>query len=178
MAKNKVLSLLLGFMLIGILAFSIVYYFVFDKYDYPFFERIENIRIEQVDLHQKASISFIADLQFYNPSPISIPLSGLYSEIFINGEKTTAFQQDLNQTMPGKGTIAVPIRFDIPLTGKGVLGEKSAFMDGSWKNRLIDIRAKGTITIKVANMDMDIPFNHQKKYKLSDYLNKSSIESK
>ena len=109
------LYIILSLMLVGILAFSMLYYFVFDKYEYPFFEKIENIRIEKVDLQKKASLSFIADLKFHNPSPVSVKLSGLYSEIFINGEKTTTLQQDLDQTMPGKDSFSLPIRFEIPL---------------------------------------------------------------
>ncbi len=163
---------MLGLMLIGVLIFSIAYYFVFDKYDHPYFEKIENIRIEKVDLQQKASLTFIADLQFYNPSPISVQLSGLYSEIFINEEKTTTLQEELNQVMPGNDSFLIPIRFQVPLMKKGILKEIGALLNGSWKKRSIDIRTNGTITINVAKMDMDIPFSHQKTYKLSDYLDK------
>jgi len=170
MSKNRIITIILSVILIGVLAVSALYYFVFDKYEYPYFEKIENIRIEKVDINKKMELSFVADMRFYNPSPFEVQLSGLYSEVFINEEKTTVINQKLEQLIPGNDAFVLPIRFNIPLLEKGLLKDITSILTGSWKNKSVDIRSAGTITITVAKMDMDIPFDHQKEYLLSDYL--------
>lgn len=165
--RGLLLTIPVLLLLIGV---AVGYHYFFERYEYPNFKGLKNIRFEQVKLKPQLILGFSADAIFHNPAPFGVEITGLNSEIYVDGKKATTIRQEINTEMPATADFSLPLQFEIPLTSGNLIKDLGDVLNGSWKKKSIHIRAAGTIGISKAKMEMEIPFEQADIYYLKDYF--------
>ncbi|MEM9822041.1 MAG: hypothetical protein AAF985_13255 [Bacteroidota bacterium] len=167
--KKGWLSSIILLVILGAVAWT--YHYYFEKYDYPTFKKLQSVQFEAVSLRPDLTLGFKAEAVFHNPSPIKVNITELYCEVFVDGKKTTTVQQKIKRHMPAHADFSIPLQFDLPLGKGNLLKDLGQILGGAWKKKSIQIRAIGTISISIAQLSMDIPFEQEEVYKLEEYFN-------
>ena len=148
-------------------------YFIYQKasnFTNPEFLRLENVRFKNVTLPPDLKITFVSDAIIHNPNSHGITISKVDFDVIVDGKETTHFQQDLEVEMPANSEFSLPLSFEVPIAKKEFFQNFKDVLSGAWKKQSIQIRTVGTITIRAARIQLDLPFDDENEYRLEDYL--------
>lgn len=167
--KRILIALLVVFLLIGLGA----YYYLQEKGPpkAPTLVKITNVKLSDVKLPPEMSVNFNANAILNNPNDFGVNISGMDFDVYVNGKKTTRINREVDSKMPANSDFTLPIRFEIPLKDEAGLKGLGGLLQNALKNKAMDIRSEGTISVKVLSYDFEIPFEYEDNYRLKDYLN-------
>ncbi len=137
---------------------------------YPAFVRLENIKFKNVTLPPDLKLTFTSDAIINNPNPYKLTISKVEFDVYVDGEKTTHFKQDLEVEMAPESDFSLPLNFEVPIAQKEFFKNFKNMLNGAWKQQSIKIRSVGDITIRQSRVQFDIPFDYDDEYRLEDYL--------
>lgn len=167
MKISKILGIIFFLVLLG---GGLYLYNQASNLEYPEFVRLENIKFKNVTLPPDLKLTFISDAIINNPNPYQLTISKVEFDVFVDGEKTTHFTQDLEIEMAPEAEFSLPLIFEVPIGQKEFFKNFKNMLNGAWKKQLIKIRSVGDITIRQSRVQFDIPFDYDDEYRLQDYL--------
>ena len=95
---------------------------------------------------------------------VGINISALDLDIFINEKKVSKIRQDVSAKIAKNSDFKLPVEFDVPLTE--VYKDLKPSLGDIFKKRIVDYHVKGTATVNVAGIDIDIPVDYADKEEL------------
>ena len=136
----------------------------------PEFLRLENVKFKNVNLSPKLSLTFTSNAIFNNPNEEEFTISKVEFDVFVDGKETTHFVQKVEAEMIGNSEFSLPLDFEVPINNKDYLQNLKEIASGAWKNRAVNIRTKGWVTLRAGRVQLDVDFDYDDDYSLEDYL--------
>lgn len=130
----------------------------------PEFKTMENVKFKSASISKKLNFTLTADAIFYNPNVVGINISALDLDIMINKKKVSKIRQDVSAKIASKSDFKLPVEFDVPLTE--VFKDLELSLGDIFKKQEIDYHIKGTATVNVAGIDIEIPVDYEDKEEL------------
>lgn len=162
---------IIGFIICAALLAGGIYIYQKSKsLDVPEFVRLENIKFKNITAPPNLKITFTSNAIINNPMPHELQIVKVDFDIMVDGKKTGHITQEVETVMPANAEFALPLSYEVPIGEKEFFKNFKNMLNGAWKKQSIKIRSLGTITIRAARLDFDIPFDYDDEYKLEDYL--------
>lgn len=128
----------------------------------PEFRKLENLEISSI---KNGNLILNADAVFYNPNPAKVKVQKIDLNIFVNDQEVGSLAQVLDVIIPAKSEFRIPVKLNAStkkLSG-GWLGSAISILG----NGSFDLNIKGTATINVLKIPIEIPINHFEKLELN-----------
>lgn len=145
-----------------------------ENMDRPQFKAINNVKLNSVNISDGFNVKMSGDVTFFNPNDVSVDVSELDADVYVNGKKvTTVTQQDVKTKMKASEDFTIPITCNIPL--ESVFNDiKGGLFKNLFKKKKIDLRLDGTLKTTKAGMSMEVPFDYSETHELSLISSSSS----
>ncbi|MGK0389633.1 MAG: LEA14-like dessication related protein [Maribacter sp.] len=130
----------------------------------PEFKTMENVKFKSASISKTLNFTLTADAIFYNPNAGGINISALDLDIMINKKKVSKIRQNVSAKIGSNSDFTLPIEFDVPLAE--VFKDLNLSIGTIFKKQEIDYHIKGTATVNVVGIDIDIPVDHEGKEEL------------
>lgn len=125
----------------------------------PEFLRIENIKTEEKG---KFDYQVKADFIMFNPNSIGAKLIKTELEIFANNIKVGVANQRIYSEVPANSEFTIPV--DCTFGIKDIMADQGGSLGGLLNavlEKKIDLKYTGTIRLKVAGVEFDVPVEHE-----------------
>lgn len=148
--------------------------FACENMDRPQFQAINNVKLNSVNIAKGLNVEMSGDVTFFNPNDVSVDVSELNADVYVNGKKvTTVTQQDVKTKMKASEDFTIPITCNIPL--ESVFNDiKGGMFKNLFKKKKIDLRLEGTLKTTKAGVSMEVPFDYSETHELSLLSSSSS----
>lgn len=130
----------------------------------PEFKTLENVKFKSAALGSGLNFKMTADAVFHNPNAVGINISALDLDVFVNEKKVSDVKQNVAASIDGNSDFKLPLEFDIPL--KEIFKDIKPALGEIFKKHEVDYQLKGTATVSVAGVDIDIPVDYKDKEEL------------
>lgn len=130
----------------------------------PEFQRLENVRFKSASITNLMNFTLTANAVFNNPHPVGATITALDLEMFVNGEKVSDIKQNVSAPISGNSDFKLPLEIEVPLTK--VLKDIKPTLGELFKKREISYQLKGTATVSVAGVEVNIPVDYEDKEEL------------
>jgi len=142
-----------------------VFIFSCENMDKPQFRAVDNVQLHSINIADGLNVKLSGDVTFFNPNDVSLNVSELDADVYVNGKKLTTVKQGVSTEMIANEDFTIPLTCNIPL--------ESVFTDisgGLFKNLLkkqkLDIKLDGTLKTTKAGVSMNIPFDYAETHEL------------
>ena len=132
----------------------------------PTFVRMENVRFNSINLGEGLGVSLVGDVVLNNPNDVSLDISGLELDAYVDGNKMGEIVQEVSAKMEASSDFNLPVKADIPLK-QLFKNEDKKFNLNFLKKKDILIRLEGIIKINAMGVIIDVPMEYEEPYELS-----------
>jgi len=152
----------------------IVLIFSCENMDKPQFRAVENVQLHSINIENGLNVKLSGDVTFFNPNDVSVDVSELDADVYVNGKKITTVTQTVSTEMIANDDFTIPLTCNIPL--ESVFTDLSGgFFKNLLKKKKLDIKLDGTLKTTKAGVSMNIPFDYSETHELMS--SKSNIIS-
>lgn len=145
-----------------------------ENMDKPQFRAVENVQLHSINIENGLNVKLSGDVTFFNPNDVSVDVSELDADVYVNGKKITTVTQTVSTEMIANDDFTIPLTCNIPL--ESVFTDLSGgFFKNLLKKKKLDIKLDGTLKTTKAGVSMNIPFDYSETHELMS--SKSNIIS-
>lgn len=132
------------------------------KPEKPTFKKLENIKFNSLSIKKPYSVKLNADVVFSNPNTLGAKITSMDFDVFINGIKTTHIKQEVSTKILALSDFSLPIICTVPL--KDIF--KDLKLKDLLKSKKIKYQMTGYLTIELAGIPVNVPFDVEGEEKL------------
>ena len=149
------------------LAFTIsVLLFSCETMDKPEFQAINNVKLNSINIADGLNVEMSGDVTFFNPNDVTVDVSELVADVYVNGKKITTVTQNLKTQMKASDEFTIPLTCKIPLESVFNDLKGGGFFKNLLKKKKIDLKLDGTLKATKAGVGMDVPFDYEETHEL------------
>lgn len=127
----------------------------------PEFQKLENVKFKSASFTKNFNFTLTADAIFNNPNALGADLKGLDLEVFVNEKKVSDIKQKVTASIPGNSDFKLPLEIEVPL--REVLKDIKPSLGEIFKKHEVVYLLKGTATVSVAGVEVDVPVDYEDK---------------
>ncbi len=160
--------------LLPVIFLSMTVFFACENMDKPQFQAINNVELKSINIANGFNVEMSGDLTFFNPNDVTVDVSELEADVYINGNKITTVTQNLKTQMKASDEFTIPLTCNIPLETVFNDFKKGGFLNNLIKKKKIDLKLDGALKATRGGVGMDVPFDYEETHELK-ILSSSSI---
>lgn len=130
----------------------------------PEFQKLENVKFKSASFSKDLNFTLSADALFHNSNTLGADITGLDLEVFVNDKKVSDIKQNVTASMGGNSDFKLPIELVVPL--REVLKDVKPSLGELFKKREVNYHLKGTASVSVAGVEVDVPVDYEGKEEL------------
>ena len=130
----------------------------------PEFKRVENVLPIK---KSKLEYTLTADIIMNNPNPIGAKLMKTDLDILVNNVEVGKAKQRLYTKIDANSEFSIPVSCNF--SAKDLLKNQGNSIEGilnAIADNKVDLQYKGTVRLKIAGMEFDVPVNYEQEVKL------------
>lgn len=160
--------------LLPIILLSITVFFACENMDKPQFQAVNNVELKSINIANGFNVEMSGDVTFFNPNDVTVDVSELEADVYVNGNKITTVTQNLKTQMRASDEFTIPLTCNIPLETVFNDLKDGGFLKNLRKKKKIDLKLDGMLKATRGGVGMDVPFDYQETHELK-LLSSSSI---
>jgi len=160
--------------LLPIILLSITVFFACENMDKPQFQTVNNVELKSINIANGFNVEMSGDVTFFNPNDVTVDVSELKADVYVNGNKITTVSQNLKTQMKASDECTIPLTCNIPLETVFNDLKGGGFFKNLVKKKKIDLKLDGQLKTTRGGVDTDVPFDYQETHELK-LLSSSSI---
>ncbi len=157
-----------------VLLLSMTVFFACENMDKPQFQAVNNVELKSINIANGFNVEMSGDVTFFNPNDVTVDVSELEADVYVNGNKLTTVTQNLKTQMNASDEFTIPLTCNIPLETVFKDFKDGGFFKNLLKKKKIDLKLDGQLKATRGGVGMDVPFNYEETHELK-LLNSSSI---
>ena len=152
--------------ILPILAIVMLAFFACENMDKPQFKAIQNVQLKSINIANGFNVEMSGDVTFFNPNDVTVDVSELDADVYVNGQKITTVTQGLETKMKAGEEFTIPLTCNIPLESVFNDFKADGFFKSLLKKKKIDLKLDGTLKATRAGVGMDVPFDYEETHEL------------
>lgn len=127
----------------------------------PYFDRMENVKLQAAALNGNVSIK--GDAIIVNPNAVSAQLDKMDLIVFVEGNQVAEITQNENAQLAAGKENAIPVVINMKLKDvfKDIKTDWMSLLGSSLQNKEVKYKIEGDIWVNLAGQSIKLPFDYE-----------------